>query len=413
VPERRLLYLSPEFPDPEGNGGEVRLFKILRDLAERGERIRLLAPATAEKIERGSVLRAAGVDLRPIVRPPSRTREALSATVANPRVAWELVRRSWLAWQAEVYLRELRGELAAALADGVWDGAIVEHDWALGWVRELPAALPVGLVFQNLTDSLLERQAATESGLRQWRARRDARLARAEIDSSIGRVSQAFACSDDDAAEVTRRWGLPCAVVPNGADVDHLASVPHGPGVPGRLLFTGTMSYPPNAQAARWLVEHVMPIVRARRPDVSLEVVGRDPPTAVRQLAGPGIAVTGRVPDLATHFAAAAVVVAPLLSGSGTKLKVLEAMAAGRPVVATTIGAEGIDARDGEDLRVADSPAAFADAVLDLLADSSEAARIGRNGRELAARRYSWPASGERMHDALTAWLGTAATSGS
>lgn len=411
--ERRLLYLSPEFPDPEGNGGEVRLFKILGDLSERGERIRLLAPATAEKIERGSVLRAAGVDLRPIVRPPSRAREALAATTGDPRVAWALVRHSWLAWQAEVYLHELRHELAAALADGNWDAAVVEHDWALGWVRELPAGLPVGLVFQNLTDALLERQAATESGLRRWRARRDARLARAEIDGAIGRVSQAFACSTDDADEVTRRWDISCAVVPNGADVEHLAAVPDTGQVPGRLLFTGTMSYPPNAQAARWLVEHVMPIVRSRRPDVSLEIVGRNPPAPVRQLAGPGISVTGRVPDLATHFAAAAVVVAPLLSGSGTKLKVLEAMAAGRPVVATAVGAEGIDARAGEHLRVADSPAAFADAVVDLLTDPSEAARIGRNGRELAARRYSWPASGERMHVALDEWLGAAATSGS
>jgi polysaccharide biosynthesis protein PslH len=405
VAERRLLYLSPEFPDPEGNGGEVRLFRIVRELARRGERIRLIAPATADKVERGLVLRAEGVDLRPVVRPPSRAREALAAMTADPRIAAALVRRSLLAWQAEVYLHELRRQLADALAER-WDAAIVEHDWALAWVRELPAELPVGLVFQNLTDALLERQAETEEGPRRLWRRRDARLARAEIDRRIGRVSQAFACSTDDAGEVARRWNVPCAVVPNGADVEQLASVPDDGQVPGRLLFTGTMSYPPNAQAARWLVERVLPALRARHPGVTLEIVGRNPPAAVRQLAGEGVTVTGRVPDLAAHFTGAAVVVAPLLSGSGTKLKVLEAMAAGRPVVATTVGAEGIDARDGEHLRVADSPESFAAAVAELLEDRDEATRIARNGRELATRRYSWPASGERMASALDAWLG-------
>jgi glycosyltransferase involved in cell wall biosynthesis len=405
VAERRLLYLSPEFPDPEGNGGEVRLFRILSDLAARGEQIRLLAPATAEKIARGSVLRAAGVDLRPVERPPSRAREALAATIRDPRVAWALATRSWLAWQAEVYLRELRSELASALADGGWDAAIVEHDWALGWVRALPPQLPVGLVFQNLTDSLLERQAATESGLPRLRARRDARLARAETDRAIGRVAQAFACSTDDADEIARRWNVPCAVVPNGADVEHLASVPADGQVDGALLFTGTMSYPPNAQAARWMVERVLPLVRARRPDVTFEIVGRDPPAAVRELARAGVTVTGRVPDLASHFTTAAVVVAPLLSGSGTKLKVLEAMAAGRPVVATSIGAEGIEARDGEDLRIADSPEDFASAVVDLLGDRAEAARIAGNGRARVVERYSWSASGEQMARAVATWL--------
>jgi glycosyltransferase involved in cell wall biosynthesis len=412
VAERRLLYLSPEFPDPEGNGGEVRLSRILRELAARGERVRLIAPATADKVERGLSLREAGVDLRPVVRPPSRVREVLSAAAAEPRVAAVLVRRSWLAWQAEVYLHELRRELAGALAEP-WDAAIVEHDWALGWAGVLPAGLPLGLVFQNLTDALLERQADTESGLRRLRARRDARLARDEVDRSIGRVSQAFACSTDDADEVTRRWELPCAVVPNGADVEHLASVEEGGRIAGRLLFTGTMSYPPNAQAARWMVEQVLPAVRARRPDVTLTIVGRDPPPAVRQLAGDGVTVTGRVPDLASHFAGAAVVVAPLLSGSGTKLKVLEAMAAGRPVVATSIGAEGIDAQDGEHLRVADAPDDFAAAVADLLADRSEAGRLARNGRALVTERYSWPASGERMARALDAWLGRRPAAGS
>jgi glycosyltransferase involved in cell wall biosynthesis len=405
VPARRLLFLSPEFPDPAGNGGELRLFQIVGRLAERGDAtIRLIAPAPAEKVARASQLRDVGVDLRPVVRPASRLREAVAASVADPRVGAAVLARSWMAWQAAVYRHELRGEVARALAEP-WDGAVIEHDWALGWARDLPRDIPLGLVFQNLTDVLLERRAAGASGLAKLRTRRDARLARSEVDRAIGRVSQAFACSEDDAAEIERRWEVPSAVVPNGADVERLASISDEGITPGRLLFAGTMSYQPNADAARWLGEEIFPAVRERRPDATLSIVGRDPPASVRALASkPGVDVPGRVADLEPWLAGAEVVLAPMLSGSGTKLKVIEAMAAGRPVVATAIGAEGIEATDDE-LRVADGADRFADAVVELLDDPARARRIGAAARALAAARYSWDASASAMDAAIECWL--------
>lgn len=406
MPERRLLYLSPEFPDPEGNGGEVRLFKLIEGLAQRETTVRVVAPGPADKIARGSALERRGVELRAVTRPASRVREALQATVADPRIGARAFTRSWMAWQADVYRHEMREQVADALAEP-WDCVVIEHDWALDWARSVPSRLPVGLVFQNLTDSLLSRQASTQSGISGLRARRDARIARLEIDRRIGRVSQAFACSETDAAEVTSRWAVPCAVVPNGADVEDLAAVPDSGRLPGRLLFTGTMSYPPNAQAAQWLADEIFEKVRARRPDATLAIVGRNPSAAIRALASrPGIEVPGRVPDLRPWLTQAEVVVAPLLAGSGTKLKVIEAMAAGRPVVATPIGAEGIEAEMGRELEVAETAEQFAAAVVELLADSSRARRMGGAGRELAARLYSWDASATAMHGAIEHWLG-------
>ncbi len=402
----RLLWLSPELPDPEGNGGEVRLFQIVRGLAERGIAIRFIAPAPAEKIPRAVQLREVGVDLLPVVRPASRAREAVVASLADPRIGAGLLTRSWMAWQASIYRHELRGEIQRAL-DEPWDGVLIEHDWALDWARDLPSDLPIGLVFQNLTDVLLTRRASAATGLTRLRTRRDARLARRETDRGIGRVTQAFACSDDDAAEIVRRWDVPCAVVPNGADVDRLGLVPSDEARAGNLLFTGTLSYQPNAEAALWLGKEIFPRVRARRSDATLAIVGRNPPAAVRALAThPDIDVPGRVEDLNPWLTRAAVVVAPMLSGSGTKLKVIEAMAAGRPVVATSIGAEGIAAGDGAELCVADDPQSFADAVIELLDDPATALQIGSAARALANTRYSWDASADAMHAGVERWLG-------
>jgi polysaccharide biosynthesis protein PslH len=404
VPEPRLLFLSPEYPDPEGNGGQVRLFHISRGLARLSVGVTIVAPGSAESIERGAALGELGVDLRPVWRPTSRAREALGAVLGDPRVATRALTRSWLAWQSEVYWTEMRRTLAGAF-DERWDGVVIEHDWALAWAARVPAPLPVGLVFHNLTDRLLAQQAETESGLLAWRARRDARLARRETDRLAPRLSVAFACSRPDADEVRRRWAVDCAVVPNGADVDRLGALPEREEIPGRILFTGTMSYPPNAQAARWFATEVLPRVRARRPAAGLAIVGRDPSADVLSLAAlPGVEVTGRVPDLRPWLAEAQVVVAPLLSGGGTKLKVVEAMAAGRPVVATSIGAEGIDGGDGEHLVVADGVEAFAGAVADLLGDRARAARIAASGRALAVERYSWDAASLAMRDAIERW---------
>lgn len=403
--EPRLLFLSPEYPDPDGNGGQVRLFHVSRGLAQLGAGVTIVAPGSAESIERGAVLGELGIDLRPVRRPASRAREALGAVLGDPRVAIRALTRSWLAWQTEVYWTELRQTLASALSER-WDGVVIEHDWALGWATRLPAGLPVGLVFHNLTDRLLAQQAETESGLLAWRARRDARLARRETDRLVPRLSAAFACSQPDADEVQRRWAVDCAVVPNGADVDSLGTLPERAEVPGRILFTGTMSYPPNAQAALWFANEVLPLVRSRRPDAELAIAGRDPSPDVRSLAElPGVEVTGRVPDLRPWLAEAQIVVAPLLSGGGTKLKVVEAMAAGRPLVATSIGAEGIDGRDGEHFVVADGSEAFAGAVADLLGDRARAARIAASGKELAVERYSWDAASLAMRDAIERWL--------
>ncbi|WP_036725097.1 glycosyltransferase family 4 protein [Patulibacter minatonensis] len=384
----------------------MRLFHVLRELGARGWPITLVAPASPAKIERGAVLREAGITLRSVRRPASRGREAMEATLATPAVGWAMLTRSWASWQAEVYRTELAPTLDDVFAE-FWDAVLIEHDWAVRWARMVPDTVPIGLVFQNLTGDLHRRRAGTEHHrVARVLARRESWLAEREVAAHAPRLSRAIACSRDDAERIEERWGIPSGVVPNGTETARLAGVRHDAELTGRLVFTGTMSYPPNAQAAIWMAREVLPLVRVRRPDATLQLVGGGAPPEVEALGTlEGVDVTGRVPALEPVLARAEVAVAPLLSGGGTKLKVLEALAAGRPLVATPVGAEGIEVTHGEHLLVAADAPAFARAVVDLLNDRPAAISLAERGRTLVAERYDWSAVGGRMDAVLRDWL--------
>ena len=168
------------------------------------------------------------------------------------------------------------------------------------------------------------------------------------------------------------------------------------------LVFVGALDWRPNIDGLKWFASHVFPLVRARRPDCSLTIVGRSPGSEVRRLAGKNIAVTGTVADVRPYLWQSAVSIVPLRIGGGTRLKIYEAMAARVPVVSTSIGAEGLDVRGGENIAIADSPYEFAQACLDLLANGAERRRIAINAWEMVAACYSWESyrSGIRAHAA-------------
>jgi glycosyltransferase involved in cell wall biosynthesis len=202
----------------------------------------------------------------------------------------------------------------------------------------------------------------------------------------------------------------PVAIVPNGVDIDHFRPAPAGVH-DGTVLFNGTLDYRPNVDAARHLVEDVWPLIRRSCPSARLVLVGRADPEEARRLAGPGIEVTGEVPDVRPYLERAAVVTVPVRIGGGTRFKVLEALAMGKAVVSTTLGSEGIAVRDGEHLLIADDAARFAASLLRLLERPAERESLGAAGRALIERGYSWELAGERMQ-ALYNRLGHEASAG-
>ena len=185
--------------------------------------------------------------------------------------------------------------------------------------------------------------------------------------------------------------GVRTAVVPNAADVDYFQPRSTDPPPDGRtVVYFGLLATVPNIDAVVHFVQDIWPRIAEARPDARLKIIGPRPPRSLQALAGPQVELTGFVSDLRPHLAAAAAVVTPLRLGGGTRLKIVEAMAMGKAIVSTTLGAEGIAAIPGRDLLIEDQPEAFGDAVNRLLGDPKLVARIGQSARSLAVQRYSW-----------------------
>ena len=180
-------------------------------------------------------------------------------------------------------------------------------------------------------------------------------------------------------------------MTPTGVDLARFRTGAPDPGAAEPLVvFVGSMDWEPNEDGMLWFHEEVWPQVRTAVPSARLRIVGRSPPPAIAQLAGGAIEVTGTVPSVIEHLHAAAVVIVPLRIGGGTRLKIYEAMAARRPVVATRVGAEGLDYRAGEDILIADAPGEFANAVIGLLHDPVRRSSVGLAAERRAAM-YDWP----------------------
>jgi glycosyltransferase involved in cell wall biosynthesis len=217
------------------------------------------------------------------------------------------------------------------------------------------------------------------------------KLRREELGTYRG-ADGVYVCSAADERRLLNQVpGLRTAVIPNAADVEYYQPRPTDPPPDGRtVVYFGLLSTIPNIDGVVHFVQDIWPRIADANPKARCKIIGGRPPPSLLALAGARVELTGFVSDLRPHLAAAGAVVVPLRLGGGTRLKIVEAMAMGKAIVSTTLGAEGIDAVPGRDLLVEDQPTAFADAVHRLLAEPSLAARIGQSARQLAVDRYGW-----------------------
>ncbi len=190
------------------------------------------------------------------------------------------------------------------------------------------------------------------------------------------------------------------AVIPNGVDLDRFVS--NEPEEQNSVYFIGLMRYPPNVQAVSYFLEKIFPSVKQAVPGVKFYIAGKDPAGDLRRFSdGKNIIITGYVPDAVQFMTRHALMVAPFLQGSGTRTKILEAMALKKPVVATSRGADGLKVTNGKDICIEDHPKAFARAVIDLLKNNSRRKTIGEEARRTVTLNYSWEHIGNGLIDSF------------
>ncbi len=386
-----ILFLAPELPDPPNKGGAIRAYHVLRRLAQLAPVV-VLAPAERSDGPPSAWRSVAQeIHLFPWRPRPLRTRLRQMLTSPHPDLAFRY-RTPALIEGLQRVLRER--PVRAIHIEGL------EMAWAVEPLLDSPPGLRPTLVLDELNAEyrLQERLfQADRCDPRRWLGALysgiQARRLRRYEAHIVRRVDHVIAVSEPDARDL-QALGMarPPVVAPNGVDTAFFhpeAVAPLPLGEPA-FVFTGSMDYRPNVDAALWLARAVWPAVRAALPQAQLYLIGRRPSPAVQRLQEiPGIHVVGEVPDVRPYLAGATVYVAPLRAGGGTRLKILEAMAMGKAIVSTPMGCDGLPVVDGEHVWLADGEA-FAAAMATLARDPARRRALGEAARRLAAAHYDW-----------------------
>ncbi len=286
--------------------------------------------------------------------------------------------------------------LRLVLAEFAPDAILLEEPWLSGYLPVLRAyGAPIIVDLHNIESVLYSEMCHQVMGYAdKCRTMMLRRLAHRAERLCIASASRLWVCSDHDAARCREAYpGSPeISIVPNGIDAGRYGDAPGSPRVPCSLVFCGNFSYFPNAQAAAFAIDHIFPRIRAAIPSATLCFVGRNPTRSMLRAArdGTGIRVTGLVPDVRPFLRSASAALVPMIIGGGTRLKVLEAMAIGCPVISTTRGAEGLDVTHDREVLIADDADALASAAVRLFGDDLLRDRLSFAAAHCIRDRYSW-----------------------
>lgn len=382
----RVLWVTDEPPDRSLGGGNIRQANLLRGVGQTADVSLLVMGELADDEVRSAVREVIEVPIHPLPQPKSKAiRRGLDLWLAlgasGPgEVALAAGRRRRLRGQVE----QLAARVDLVNVENIGLAGLLPRRRSVPWVLQL----------HHLSSAKAAQERALIPGRRQrWLVTREITKARRYERWAVGAFDVVITVSDDDAKLLATEAGAEpsdrLVVVPNGVDTSRYlpAPLPERPSV----VMTGSLHYGPNVDGARWFAEQVFPRVRANVPEATFDLVGQAPLAEVRALAErPGVAVHADVPSVGPWLDRCRVAVVPLRIGTGTRLKALEAMAAGRPVVGTTLGLGGLGLEDGVHARIVDDPALMSEAVVSLLRDRDQATQLAHSGRALVEQRFEW-----------------------
>lgn len=380
----KVAFITPFMPWPADTGGKLRSFHLLRGLAERADvdvftvYYGKTPPAPGPLAD--MCARVESIQLQPrwsrfepyrrAIRPLPRSLQHFHTAQSLLYLQSELLRGynlvicdEFVMWPYVAHLTQMPTPVVAMFQ---------KIDWM--HYRELAQARPWGV------DKVLD-------WIESIKLKRMLRAVAPFFDGAV-------VCSPDDDALLKALYPhVRSRIIINGADTDFFTPDQRHPAAEPTIMFMGTMSYYPNIDAVRYFFDEMYALLQQRVPNVRVLIVGQNPTAEVRALSEryPNVVVTGRVPDVRPYLAQAHVLIVPLRLGGGTRLKIVEAMAAGVPVVSTSVGAQGLlDVANEGALALADTPETFVEAVVRLLQMPDKAAEMAQKARRIAEERYSW-----------------------
>jgi glycosyltransferase involved in cell wall biosynthesis len=389
----KILFVSRWFPYPSDNGSKIRIFNLIKHLSLYHELHLISFASEVVGDERLASMKqyCQHVDVaqyRPFQ--PRRPKALLGYISRRPRSVIDT-------YNAEMHRLIKQAGLASS-----FNVVVASQVDMAPYALMLPGVLRI---FEEI-ELTTSYEASIKESQPVQRLRR--RLAWKKLSNYVAHLLRSFdGCTVVSAQECKRVLQVapgygPISIVPNGVDVAYFSSADFGPPEPDTLIYSGALTYHPNFDAVDFFLREVFPLIQTERPQVKLFITGSLDGVPVERLpVNKNVIFTGYLDDIRPRVAQSWINVVPLREGGGTRLKILEALALGTPVVATHKGVEGLDLAAGQDLLVTDKPVEFATAVLHLLQNPSLRERLSRNGRQTVAARYNWSIIGRQFNDFL------------
>jgi polysaccharide biosynthesis protein PslH len=382
----RILFITDYLPYPPISGDLIRVYNLVKRMARQHEvtlAAALWTPGDEESLRhlRGICHRVETGSLRwehPLKFLPDLVRYALAGTPLELRF---------------LYSDKLASAITQMVTEEDFDVVHIEQSRMALYLEAIPKSARCTriLAFQNIASDQYSRIAAIESRpVKKMRALLFSRMMRRWEPRYAERFDRCIAVSEEDRRQLMRaNPRLPIDLVPNGVDIQSHQPLESGSTKPG-ILFIGSMGYPPCVDAILHFCQEILPLVEAAFGQIDVWVVGADPSPAVLDLASQSVHVTGQVESVKPYYERSSLAIVPLRAGGGTRLKILEAMALGRPVVSTSIGCEGLDVVDGRHILVADGVKQFADCIVRLLTDKALYQQLATEARKFVVMKYDW-----------------------